>query len=192
MPVSASKYTPGVKPIIFAVAVVLATALFGCAGSPARLGDAAALPERAPEDFGLTITVMGPVRAGGDLAYASIGAKLRPGRYIIEPDRSLRAALGPAADDSAYPPRTRRLSATEMDELWSLVKSSGVLAEDQAGSASRAPSLDMVAGRTVYVVTTRAMGGRRMVVVDVEPEASPIAVGVQPLVERVARLAWVK
>lgn len=189
---TSTKYTPDVKPIILAVAVALATTLSGCAGSAARLSDVANLPERAPEDFGLSITVMGPVRAGGESAYAGIGAKLRPGRYVIEPDRSLRAALGPAADDSAYPPRTRRLSAQEMDEVWALVRSSGVLSADHEASASRAPTLDMASGRTVYVVTTRALGGRRMVVVDVEPEPAPSAASVQPLVERVANLAWVK
>lgn len=174
--------------LVACVLVVLA----GCAGSSQHSSNAAVVAERVPEDFWLSITVMGPVRAGGDAAYEQIGAGLRPGRYVVEPDRSLRAAVGPAAEDWAYPPRLRRISASEMAEVWSLVRSSGVLAADHPDTASRAPSLEMVTGRTVYVVSTHADGARRVVVINVEPEPAASAAAVRPMIERVAKMAWVK
>ncbi len=166
---------------------VLALTL-GCAGGSARSSTQAS--SRVPEDFALSVTVSGPVRAGGSAAYAQLPAALRPVRYVLEPDHVLRAAIGPGAQETEFPPRTRRLDPAQGAEIWTIVRSSGVLNQDHPDSASRAPTFDLASGTTAYVVSARASGRRSMVAMVADPEPSPSAAGVVPLLERLSTLAW--
>lgn len=134
---------------------------------------------------------MGPVRSGPN-PYTSLGAALRPGRYVLESDRILRAAIGPAAHDAAFPPQTRRLTQAEVADIWTAVRSSDVLMTGHPNSSSTAPHPDTVLGQTVYVITTSANGRRQTVVIPVEPTPGPMADRTRPLIEKVASLAWVK
>lgn len=74
-----------------------------------------------PADFSLSVTVMTPgPETGPDGRDTSFGQDLadRPGRYIVEPDGLLRAAMGAGATTRVYPPRTRYLSDRQMADLW--------------------------------------------------------------------------
>ena len=94
---------------------------------PTDIADARPAPPTAttpPDDFWISITILGPVRAS-PAAYAALPRSLRPGRYIVEPDRVLRVALGTGARDTYFPPQTRRLSRTEFAELWQAAAGGG-------------------------------------------------------------------
>lgn len=74
-----------------------------------------------PSDFTLSVTVMTPDQESGandrDLTFGKDLAE-RPGRYIVEPDGLLRAAVGAGATTQVYPPRTKYLTDRQMADLW--------------------------------------------------------------------------
>ncbi len=73
---------------------------------------------RPPEDFALAVTVMGEEGTTNWL--------LQPARFVVEPDGVLRAATGAGVGPSVYPPRTRRLTQAQMNDLYAVVVRSGL------------------------------------------------------------------
>ncbi|MCE7967413.1 MAG: hypothetical protein DYG94_01535 [Leptolyngbya sp. PLA3] len=95
--------------------------------------------------------------------------------YIVEPDRTLRAAVGGDLSGPYYPPRTRTLTVAQMLRVYNLLVESGVL--ESTAEANESP-LDL------YV----SAGGRRRAVVVGTGERADL----QPLVGELDRLAWVQ
>jgi hypothetical protein len=58
----------------------------------------------------------------------------RPAWFIVEPDGTLRAALGPPQMDGPVPPRVRRLSPAQRLELFTLLDERGALTPWTAGA----------------------------------------------------------
>src|SRR5690606_9245979 len=90
-----------------------------CAG-PGRFDDQPELAApHAPGDFAVAITVYSPVTdaAGVD----TLPVRLRPARYVLEPDGVLRAQVRPQLTEDTYPPRIRTLSGEQVDRVWRLV-----------------------------------------------------------------------
>lgn len=113
----------------FRVAVALAVlpalaALVGC-----RAGPASVPADSRPPDFALGLTVF-PTDAQTATGHRSAGE-----RYLVEPDGVLRAAFGGGVSPRMHPPRVRRLSLAEYDELYRLALDSGLLAPDPGGGA---------------------------------------------------------
>ena len=105
------------------MAPVLLLALAACRSSP----DPGALGRR-PADFALSVNVYGPAGAPE--------RALRPGRYLVEADGLLRAVA--RNGDGSFPPPARQLPPSAFDELWAMVRQSGIL---EPGSRYRVPTL---------------------------------------------------
>jgi hypothetical protein len=170
--------------------VAVCVGLCGCSSAPPQKEEEpepVVLPEHAPEDFTLSVTVMGPATREGidERARAE-----RPARYIVEPDGALRAAIGPGATPRVYPGQTRRLTGEEMQRVWRLVVNTGLL---EPGTLTRIESTETFfprRERTTALIYVRERGDEthyavRLPVGDVE---SP---GVVQLIDEVAGLAWV-
>lgn len=159
-------------------ATLVGTALGGCAG-PRTAGDA--LPEARPADLVLGLTVYGPdsgVRRGGQ----------RPARYLVEPDGSLRAAVGGGAVESVHPPIARRLTDAERDELWAMVRAAGINRVSASMRLNSAQHYTAPAGRRVYLVELAGGGGRWVAAM---PEGEPDAERAGDIADRLAGWAWV-
>lgn len=131
----------------------------------------------------MSVTVRSP-RVG------ALPRALRQGRYILEPGGTLRAAVGPGADDRTYPSRAADLGPIEIERIWRLVRDSGLLdgaspyAIATPGDAWGSPTRVMA---VVYVVTAER---RATYAVPLE-DPSPVAQNVWVIVDRLARLAGV-
>lgn len=151
----------------------------GCAG-PAHTE--AGLPQARPGDFTLGVTVFGPssgVRERGQV----------PARYIVTPDGWLRTAVGPGARESVYPQRTRLLDARQRDELWAMVRATGIQAAKAPMRLESPESFDPPAGRRIYLVQLTAAEHRVSVAAPSgEPESAPYA----ELAARLAEWSWVE
>ena len=186
-------------PVLAAVAATVAALLTtGCA-APGRI-DA----QTPPDDFVLGVTVYAqpsesPIAGRVD---PSLPRGLQPGRYVIEADGVLRAATGPAADPSVFPPRTRQLSAAQMDEVWRLTRDAGVFAAASLASepSDQSASLSVAVGSPVLyepppehvtaLIEAFAAGerGTRAFILDGD---SPSAHGAGALTDYLADLAWI-
>lgn len=114
--------------VTWAAGLVAAGLVAGCSASP-RAADAA--PESAasaaiPEDFGFAVAI--PAGAEMTALYPEHADLLaRPAWYMVEPDGTLRAALGSPRMDGPVPPFVRRLSPAQRRELFTLLSSRGAL-----------------------------------------------------------------
>jgi hypothetical protein len=181
------------RPFAFIV-LAAACGLGGCAGGPARYERALA-SDVPPEDFTLSATVLRPVplawAAGVRVAGAPTAAAERPGRYIVEADSVLRAAIGYGAQDTTYPPRTRQLTRAERALLWRELATTPLVDVDHPARAGRAPSIDEASeasgGKTTWVIEFSAAGRRQTLVIHEGGEGEAEA---RRLVESMSRLAW--
>lgn len=103
--------------------------------SRAEVAQRAAQAESVPPDFSLAITVIAPAR--GAVQPATLPRGLRPARYILEPDGTLRVALGAGATRATYPFPTRIISDAGRAEIWSRSKTLGLLDVDSPFRASQ-------------------------------------------------------
>jgi len=148
----------------------------------------AATPEQMPDDFTLSITVRAP---GVDEAVlAGRPRSERPGRYIIEPDGVLRAAIGPGATPRVFPGQTRRLDDRQMDRLWRLVLETGLL---EPGSITRIENTETYfpyPGRSTALISITAEGQTTYFAVRLPVGDAPSRATAQ-LIEAIADLAWI-
>ena len=101
-----------------------------------------------PPDFRLSFEVTAPPGEAGEADEPQpepVDAMRQPQRYVVEADRTLRAAVGRAvgagvggqASDPTYPPVTARLSPEAMRRLWTLTRATldeGAAAADEEGN----------------------------------------------------------
>ena len=149
-----------------------------------------------PEDLMVSVTVYGPVPEGPSARSS------RPGRYLVEPGGTLRAALGPGSREATLPPVVRTLRDAQQRSLWLAVRDSGLLDDAHPGSIGSASAFERTAlsgaeeGTTVAVFTVIAMGHTRHTAVDLGPPDRPAetlnAGSARVIIERLARLAWVR
>lgn len=165
--------------------------LVGCASAPPPLPEPepVLLPERAPADFALGITVMPPAREQAPLHELPVPE--RPGRYLVEPDGVLRAAIGPGATPRVYPRQTRRLNEAQVQRLWRLTVETGLL---EPGTLTRIDNVETFfpqRSRPTALVYIRWSGedshhAVRLPVGDAESDE------VASLIGELAALAWVE
>lgn len=174
---------------LLGLVVSLVGGLAGCRAAPRDVGG-------VPDDFWLSVTVMGPVRPGpaGGQPGQPQGAEDQPSRFVVEADRVLRAATGPSAAETDFPPVLRVLSAGQVKDLHDALVRSGLPERAGIGGAgdlavARAPTPAEVGTRRVLVISYRLDRARRTLVIDAD--ASPDdAAKVQPALERLRALAW--
>jgi hypothetical protein len=160
--------------------------LAACASSRPALSEGAPIPD----DFWLAVTVLGPTQPNA-AAYESLPRPLRPARYVLEPDRVLRAGLGPAASDKSYPPRTRQLSPEQHRRVWQDLLATGLTADDHPASVSAAPE-SAPQGQTLYILSFHAGEHHGVRALQAAPEPAPDSAKLGALIDTLADLAWIK
>ncbi len=142
--------------------------LAGCA-APQRPDD------RLPDDFSLSVSVLGPE-----------GTPMESAWYLVDPDGTLRVAMGERLRSSPAPRAVRVLTREQQTTLWRRVVESGLLAERE-----RAPALSEAAipvpGERAAVVHLAADQHRRSFRADPDP-AGPTAT----VVTHLRALAWLE
>ncbi len=146
------------------------------------------LPESAPDDFALSVTILGPETEPAEIDAAP--RTQRPARYIIEPDGILRAAIGPGATPRVYPGQTRQLSPAQVQRVWRLTANTGLLDGDSLTRIDNTEIFFPGRERTTALVYVRqgGVGSHFAVRLPVGDAESP---GVAQLVDQLAELAWV-
>jgi len=137
------------------------------------------MPEAAPGDFVLAVTVFAPPQAEPE---TPVGV---PARYILEPDATLRAAVGPGSSPSTYPNPTRTLSSAQLDRVWAQL---------------RLLDLDPSAARPIVSPETfNAPAERGVLLIELRIDQNQHAYAIDPsnpqaraLVQSLADLAWVR
>lgn len=181
-----------------AVAIVtgFACGLGMCACSKQRMtdadfaGTAASKLPPVPADFWITATVVGPGRVG---PITDVPPALRPARYVVEPDRQLRVAMGGGADEKSFPPPVRRLSAEQFSELWTLSTANGLSRGDHPATAAVLPVLRTDTPKvTEYVIVLHANGQRRVLMMNAEQADGPGVAEGKAIVDKLAGWAWVE
>lgn len=188
------------------VGIAIAGVLAGCASEPAppeaEAGRSVAasgarapevsLPEWAPDDFSLSVTVVAPDTSRDP---STLARWQRPARYIVEPGGLFRASVRAGARVDAYPPPIRTLSRAQVESLWASVRADSWMSEPPAGSKAVAmPEIETMppeVQRRSALVWIRAVGERRGVAVPLAaggPESDAAA----RLIDQLAELAWVR
>ena len=108
-----------VYPRLSAVAVVLLAALLAACTDPSRDPKVADLGR--PTDFAVEVFVL-QERSGG-------GRATSPAKYVVDADRTYRAASGPGTTRRTYPKPVRRLTPREAEALWRVVNKNHLLSE---------------------------------------------------------------
>ena len=173
-----------------AALAALMLCLPGCSSTPRPLPEPepVVLPDTTPEDFALSITVVGPSSAETDID--SLPRAERPARYLVEPDGVLRAAIGPGATPRVYPRQTRQLDQAQVQRLWRLVGETGLLEPTTLTRIDNTEIFFPQRSRPTALVYIRQQGtGSHFAVRLPVGDAESPAVG--QLIDELAGLAWV-
>jgi hypothetical protein len=159
----------------------------GCRSTLPKLeSPAAVLPDERPEDLAVAATVFSP---RVPLPEDTLPRSLRPARYIIEADGVLRAAEGASAP--AFPPRVRQLTPRQADQVWRLVRDSGLLDEGNPARLSDPETASRSGDRTTAMVFA-SYGGQRTTLRVLLDRSSQDAIAAERLVDHLAELSWVR
>lgn len=182
---------PAVRVMTMALLAAIAVALPACSSARDARFAAAIERDQPPADFQLGITVQAPqsrlgaraiitpARDGqpatqtfvsntpyGQRGVAAIPVSHRPARYVFEADWVLRSAVGYGARESNFPTQTRQLNAEQIQQLWTMLQSSGLLDAHHPAIVSTAPEPEEGMGRTAYILSYQVAGLRRTLVID--------------------------
>lgn len=135
-----------------AALLMLATLLAACASEPAPAPATRAASTTTPADFALVITV----RPEGFVDPAD--PLQQPAQYVLEPNRSLRVAIGPGAHHHLFPPVTATLSPQEMTQLYSLIESA------ELDKLDPREALNLTDAQVTYEISLTANGATHHVV----------------------------
>lgn len=136
-------------------------------------GCASARPDASnmPDDFSLGVAVLP-------------GAAAQPAWFVLEPDGTLRAALGARREDSPRPPAVHVLTRSQVREVWELACAAGLAGEGVGKVASGAPGNP--AGSAVVEIASA--GRRRLLVAPLAGDAG--GAGFDALHGKLRELAW--
>ncbi|MCA9303281.1 MAG: hypothetical protein KC996_04090 [Phycisphaerales bacterium] len=137
------------------------------------------MPDTAPGDFVLAATVFTPPQEHPD-SPASV-----PARYIVEPDATLRAAVGPGSSPVIYPSPTRTLTSEQFARLWTLAHAIP-LDTDDARSINSPENFSPPADTPSFLIEFRANESQQAFAF---PANHPQA---RALIDALADLAWVR
>jgi len=179
--------------ILMSIVIVLA-AVGGCASQGPTPYQQAVTISRPPADFWVAVTVLrSPAGAASRAtAYKQLPVGIRPARYVIEADRTLRVAVGSGADETTFPGQTRQLTDQQFTSLWETLRTSSLVKTDNPALVGSGPSPTSIGDQTIYVISFMAAGSRRVLAIEAEPKAGDGAAEARKLVEELAALAWVK
>lgn len=164
--------------------LLLALCVPSCGTSTVREGLA---QDAVPSDFALSIVVPTAAMARG----------ISPAWYIVEPDGTLRVALGEPIDRSPIPPRVRMLTPGERARVWEAVRRAGWLPSPGDAAMERDAAVAEVpapanaaepvpAATSTAQVYLAAAGGRWTGVASATPDEA----GLADVVRTLRTLAW--
>ncbi len=168
------------RTVVLGLSLLLAA---GCASGPAPAAPDADPLAGAPAD--LTIDLI--IQAGRD-AVGREAAEDRNARFIVFPDGSFHAAYGDDVNEHTFPPRIRRLSQTQLTDLWGLVRELG-LNDAERGEPVRPLEVDPDRYRIATVLTIRA-DGRPWTFTRLRDAAEPADPALRVFTRRLAAYAW--
>jgi hypothetical protein len=156
-----------------------AAVVAGCSTPPV-----ATTVEHAPPDFTVSIIVID--KPGSRV---SRPRDSRPGRYVLQPDLTLRALVTRTPRIDSLPPPMRQLRAPEVDEIWKLVQAGGYL--DLPGDAhlAESESLEPRVTKLTAGIFVRGLERQRSTIVEMDSEE---AKHIRAIVEKMAALAWIE
>ena len=141
-------------------------------------------PDDRPSDLAMAATVFGPRVPLPDVA---LPRSLQPARYIIEADGVLRAGKGSVG----YPPAARRLTPRQRDQLWRVIRDSGLLDEGNPAQIED-PEEAVRSGDKTTAMMYISYGGKRMTLRVLLDRSSNDAIEAERFVDRLAELAWIR
>jgi len=113
----------------------------------------------------------------------------RTGRYIIFPDGSMHADIGPSLRADVRPGLTRRLRDDEARLVWAMLVDSGLADPERFDPPTNDAVLMPSRGIIAHLVTIEANGRRWQAIRALAPDAIAEA-DTTPLVRTLAGLAW--
>lgn len=134
------------------VLLVLGPAMIGCAGRVSLASD----PGAAPADFTIDLTVL------SDEEFSRrIGAEFHPGRYVVLPDGTLHAHIGPVERRAGeIPALVRTLDHRQVNALWQLVQELGFTDPSQEDAAGNLDLIETQPNQVTYLASIVAEGTR--------------------------------
>ncbi|MCC7408006.1 MAG: hypothetical protein IT442_08040 [Phycisphaeraceae bacterium] len=159
------------------ISVLLITVILtGCTGKKATTNT----PD-PPADFTLEVYIHHFDADTSPAAASAMGRAVRQtSQYLLEPNRDLRAVMGPWVSDRIYPPPVRRLTYAQLQTLWKIIQVNHLLAEptspngqilmEHLGKRSANP-LSVPAPAILYRV--RILAGGRTYEFSTTPQESP-------------------
>ncbi|MBK7403703.1 MAG: hypothetical protein IPJ41_03475 [Phycisphaerales bacterium] len=177
-------------PIPAALSLLVGAMLVGCSSTPIvrPKPEAPPLPEHAPDDFTLSITVMGPAATLEEATAAP--RPQRPARYIIEPDGILRAAVGPGATPRVFPGQTRQLDDAQIERLWRLTTNTGLLEPDTLARVENTETFFPSRDRPTALLYIKEDGHTASYAVRL-PIGDAESPAVTQLIDEIAAMAWI-
>ena len=148
-----------------------------------------------PPDFGLSVLVLGPDRTAAweemtEEQQQKVPASHLSTRFIVEPDGTLRTAVGPGVSEDLYPSRLRELSSAQMLSLWRVVRNQGLItAETTHGRTSAPDNAEISRSGAIDYISIQALGDRVTIAVPVS-ELSRVGEGARRLVRLLRAYSW--
>lgn len=165
-------------------------ALTSCASQPQAGVDPLGA---SPSDFSLDVTVLtaGAARADEETSSVGVSSHLRPARYVLLADGTLRYGNDPdgAMSPNWLPPVTRILSRRQIADVWSLCQQLGLTDPNAGDPIVNFRLVRPSSGERMYMVGLSGSGDYRNFVrsapINQEPDPA-----MAKLVRLLAELAW--
>ncbi len=152
--------------------------LVGCSSTPAPV------PEQAPPDFTVSITVLD--KPG---SRAQRPRDQRAARYVLGPDRTLRALVGRTTRVTQYPPPMRQLRDAQYQEVWQFVRQAGYLDLPDTAHIAESETIDPQVKKPTAVVYVRADDRQRSAIIELDATDAGTT---RALIDKLGALAWVE
>lgn len=158
--------------------LLLTAAMSACSTAPPSTS-----VEHAPPDFTVSIIVID--KPG---SRAARPRDSRPGRYVIQPDHTLRVLVTRTPQLGSLPPPMRQLRPPEVDALWKLVQQGGYLDLPDSAHVAESESLQPNVKKLSAGIFVRGLDRQRSLIVEMDSEE---AKSIRALVDKMAELAWI-
>lgn len=145
-------------------------------------------PTERPADLAVAVTVFSPRKP---LPPSTLPRSLKPGRYILEADGVLRASRAAVPDAAGFPPRARQLSPRQQDQVWRVIRDSGLLEGDNPNQINDPESAARSGDHTTALIYV-AFQGRRSTLRILLDRSGADAVAAERIIDRLAELSWIR
>lgn len=132
---------------------LLSAALLGACAGPQQITTA---PGAAPADFTVDLTIL-----ADETISRRIGAEFHPARYVVLPDGTLHAHIGPVERRAGeIPELVRTLNRQQVNALWQLIEELGFSDPAQVDAAGNLDLVETQPNQITYLTSIVADGDR--------------------------------